>query len=234
MPEKKSKFHEFALQSILFKGRPDWYFCYLKAERLAHVLTLLSAGAEPIGRDDVAAVAHRAGGLSSEVAHLAAGEIEAPVVLADVFGLLSLVRLLGARGFVHQDTASILVREYEQVAERLARGSHPSPFMAAEELQISLPESSPELLPPARFGGNQLDIKDKDTKGHSKTNKGQTPRMSLILDLVRKRKSLSIKEISAVIRDCSEKTIQRELALLIEQGLIRKVGERRWSVYEPA
>jgi len=58
--------------------------------------------------------------------------------------------------------------------------------------------------------------------------------MSFILDLVRKRKSLSIKEIAAVIKDCSEKTIQRELAALISQGLVRKVGERRWSLYTPA
>ena len=234
MPEKKSKFHEFALQSILFKGRSDWYYCYLKAERLAHVLTILCAGAEPIGRDDVGAVAHRASGLSSEIAHLAAGEIEAPTVLADIFGLLSGVRLLAARELIHPDTAGTLVYEYEAVAERLVRGSHPSPFMAGEELQIVLPEPPTSLLPAQqRFAPNQGDIKDKDTKGQSRTNKGQTERMSLILELVRKRKSLSIKEISSVIRGCSEKTIQRELALLIERGLIRKVGERRWSLYEP-
>ena len=32
---------------------------------------------------------------------------------------------------------------------------------------------------------------------------------------------------------CSEKTIQRELNILIERGLIRREGERRWSVYLP-
>jgi len=58
--------------------------------------------------------------------------------------------------------------------------------------------------------------------------------MSLILELVRKKKSLSIKEIATVVKGCSEKTIQRELALLIHQGLVRKVGERRWSLYLPA
>ena len=73
-------------------------------------------------------------------------------------------------------------------------------------------------------------IKDNRTKGQSK---GQSERMSLILDLVRKRKSLSIKEIASVIRNCSEKTIQRELNILIERGLIRREGERRWSMYLP-
>ena len=39
------------------------------------------------------------------------------------------------------------------------------------------------------------------------------------------------KDVSAVIKDYSSKTIQRELLNLIRQGLIRKEGERRWSVY---
>jgi DeoR/GlpR family transcriptional regulator of sugar metabolism len=34
-----------------------------------------------------------------------------------------------------------------------------------------------------------------------------------------------------VIKDVSEKTIQRELISLIEAGIILKTGERRWSRY---
>jgi DeoR/GlpR family transcriptional regulator of sugar metabolism len=46
--------------------------------------------------------------------------------------------------------------------------------------------------------------------------------MSLILDFVKKNNGVSIKEIAAVVRGCSEKTIQRELGNLIEQGLIEE------------
>jgi hypothetical protein len=35
-----NEFHEIALKSILFKGRTDIYFCYLKSEKIAHVLAL--------------------------------------------------------------------------------------------------------------------------------------------------------------------------------------------------
>lgn len=231
MPDNSKKFHEFALQSILFKGRSDWYFCYLKTEKIAHVLVLLAQNSGAIG-DDMTEAARRAASLSGEIAHLAAGEVDAPVVLADLFALLGAVRMLSVYGSLSPETGAILGRELEQVAERLVRGSHPSPFVSTEDLQVSLPA-------PHSFDGHQMSlktgdmvpIKDNRPKGQSK---GQSDRMSLILDLVRKSKSLSIKEITSVIRDCSEKTIQRELNILIERGLIRREGERRWSLYLPA
>ena len=38
-------------------------------------------------------------------------------------------------------------------------------------------------------------------------------------------------DIAQTIRDCSEKTIQRELIALIQGGIVKKTGERRWSKY---
>ncbi|OGC87678.1 hypothetical protein A3D70_01210 [Candidatus Adlerbacteria bacterium RIFCSPHIGHO2_02_FULL_54_18] len=228
MPDNSKKFHEFALESILFKGRIDWYFCYLKAEKLARALSFLGRGVAGEDQNDIDDVARRAGLLPGSIAHLAGGEVDAPLVLADVFGLLSAVRLLGARGCLNEQNTQVLVHEYETVAERLVRGSNPSPFVSAEDFSVPQLESTAMFLP--RPPHAQEESRDNKTKGQSK---GQSERMSLILELVRKKKQLSIKEIALVIRDCSEKTIQRELAALINQGLVRKVGERRWSVYMP-
>lgn len=41
----------------------------------------------------------------------------------------------------------------------------------------------------------------------------------------------SIKDISDIISDVSEKTIQRELNAMIEDNLVKRQGERRWSKY---
>lgn len=224
---ENNKFHEFALQSILFKGRKDWYFCYIKIEKIAHVLIVLGqqSGA---GGEEIIDMARRATSLGAEIAHLAAGEVEAPIVLADVFALLSSIRALGVKGLLHKETVSILLNEFEQVAERVARGSNPSPFITSEHFSVtSLPEAHHSLLQ-GHKSVSEVSIKDTSAKGQ---NKGQSNRMSLILDLVRNKKSLSIREIASVIKDCSEKTIQRELNALIEKGLIRREGERRWSVY---
>ena len=237
MPENSKRFHEFALQSSLFKGRSDWYFCYLKSEKIGHVLYLLAAETPALDGMGARELGQRTLDLAGEVAHLSAGEMELPAVLADVFGLMSALRGLGVRGVLRPEHVNLLLKEYEQLAERLVRGSNPSPFIASEELRVVLPQESVSLLEGSSM---RADASIKDTskgqiyKGHVKESKGQSSRMTLILDLVRKKKSLSIKEIASVIKDCSEKTIQRELNILIERGLIRREGERRWSVYVPA
>ena len=56
-------------------------------------------------------------------------------------------------------------------------------------------------------------------------------RQQIILDIIREIGESSIKDISDNIKDCSEKTIQRELNTLIYDGVLKKIGERRWSKY---
>jgi DeoR-like helix-turn-helix domain len=53
-----------------------------------------------------------------------------------------------------------------------------------------------------------------------------------IIDVIRDKGVVSIKDISSVIFDVSEKTIQRTLQLLIDKGQIKKEGERRWAKYQ--
>jgi DNA-binding transcriptional ArsR family regulator len=53
-----------------------------------------------------------------------------------------------------------------------------------------------------------------------------------ILDILKTKESVSIKDISTVIFGVSEKTIQRALQTLIDKGQIIKEGERRWARYK--
>lgn len=53
-----------------------------------------------------------------------------------------------------------------------------------------------------------------------------------IIDVIRDKGTVSIKDISSVVFDVSEKTIQRTLQLLIDKGQIKKEGERRWAKYQ--
>lgn len=55
-----------------------------------------------------------------------------------------------------------------------------------------------------------------------------------ILQIIKEKGHASIKDISTLITDCSEKTIQRELMALIAKGQIVREGERRWSKYSLA
>lgn len=59
----------------------------------------------------------------------------------------------------------------------------------------------------------------------------RTNRQNIIINMLRKKKELTINDIAETITDCSEKTIQRELISLIKAGLVQRVGQRRWSKY---
>ena len=56
-------------------------------------------------------------------------------------------------------------------------------------------------------------------------------RRDQILALFVRGVDVSIKDISAKIKGCSEKTIQRELNALLYDNIIERIGEKRWSRY---
>ena len=237
MSDIDKKFHEFALKSILFKGRTDWYFCYLKSEKIAHALLILAERAEIKDREVAYKLATAAAELPHTFAHFAAGEMDASIVIADIFALLSKVRLATTAGFISKENSPILLNEYEQLAQRFSLSVHPSPFTSVQDFSVPEIESvensaeHPRLLNNGqRPMGQSLD--KGQTKGQIKdTDKGQNPRAEKILQFVRSNAHSSIKDIASAVKGCSEKTVQRELAALVQRGLIKKVGERRWSVY---
>lgn len=56
-------------------------------------------------------------------------------------------------------------------------------------------------------------------------------RKNLIIELVKKEKEITIKDAMSVIKGCSEKTIQRELGVLVSDNVLKKEGKKRWSRY---
>ncbi len=66
------------------------------------------------------------------------------------------------------------------------------------------------------------------------THPGAHDRKDKIKDILREKGQIGIKDISDVIKDVSEKSIQRDLNDLIESGTVVRIGERRWSTYRLA
>ncbi|HEY4502592.1 MAG TPA: hypothetical protein VJH21_02045 [Candidatus Paceibacterota bacterium] len=97
-------------------------------------------------------------------------------------------------------------------------------------------------------GSSVLDRYMSTTKGHYRTEYGDNQvsngfieskhrhmkRRSIILDMINKRGRVSVKDITHHIKDCSSKTLQRELLTLVADGVLKKEGERRWSTYTRA
>lgn len=76
-------------------------------------------------------------------------------------------------------------------------------------------------------------------KGHTvevgRVNRGlMNSRSELIVKEVKDKGSVTIKDVSKLMKDVSEKTVQRELIALVSNGVLKKEGERRWSRYSLA
>lgn len=52
-----------------------------------------------------------------------------------------------------------------------------------------------------------------------------------ILKIIKDKVSVTVKDISSIIKNCSEKTLQRELLSLVSEGILKKTGDKRWSRY---
>lgn len=86
----------------------------------------------------------------------------------------------------------------------------------------------------------QFDSLMTDTKNNSNEKlsltktaapKDKNNRQEIILSMLKSGVKLTIKDFAKNIKDCSEKTIQRELLALVSKGIVKKEGERRWSKY---
>lgn len=78
------------------------------------------------------------------------------------------------------------------------------------------------------------EIKTEKLKDFGSVAVKKNRRQSLIIGLLKRKKEIMIKDVVGIITDCSEKTIQRELSLLVDSGLLKKEGERRWTRYSLA
>lgn len=62
-------------------------------------------------------------------------------------------------------------------------------------------------------------------------NVAKNERRAAIFNLLREKKEITVRDLANVVTDCSEKTLQRELLQLVNEGILHKEGERRWSRY---
>ncbi len=86
------------------------------------------------------------------------------------------------------------------------------------------------------FIKDNLSLKDnKETRKKLALNEGvdtlTTSRSRSILEILRGGGQLNIRDIASNLPEHGEKTIQRELVLLIQQGIVKRIGLKRWSRY---
>lgn len=72
---------------------------------------------------------------------------------------------------------------------------------------------------------------EKPLKQFGAVSVKKNSRQSTIIALLKRKKEIMIKDVSPLISGCSEKTIQRELSAMVAAGILKKIGEKRWSRY---
>jgi hypothetical protein len=220
-------------------------FIYKKAERLAKALHLIA----PAFSESVS--------LRNRIDAIAIGLIDAAVLppgsarLALSRELLALSSVLGiARtgGLLSVMNAELISREAHTLLQEVAIYEEPrlfldeSPTLSGIAKVALKNDAAPHVNHPS-YKHAQPQHKPRVAavvdKGHIK-DKAPAPirpikdRQDAVMSVIRNKGSVSIKDISTLIRGVSEKTIQRELASLVESGAVLKQGERRWSVYSLA
>ncbi len=74
------------------------------------------------------------------------------------------------------------------------------------------------------------DVQERQARSEETRNS----RREIITGVIATKQNCSIKDISAKLQNVSEKTIQRELSAMVEEGILIKEGDRRWSTYRIA
>lgn len=164
-----------------------------------------------------------------------------------VLELVSLLEISFRAGLISQMNFSIIKQEFSYVLDVFNKTSLDTREYSNKNISKSFFDITDERnhISSTQNVGRQVSREANTTHisyGHIKdkndlSDKGvfrKSNRQNIILNLLKKRKELTIKDVSIHIRDCSEKTIQRELISLITAGVLKRTGERRWSRYSLA
>lgn len=219
---------------------------YRRAERIAaalYILTKYMSETEPL-RIHAREVAHL---LLKDILQLRIGfrvgadAAETSRMHARVREAISLVQLLSVGGYVSKENADMVTRALEELSQFVdaAGATHLAErtVFTKEDLLIDQTIRQPLL----RTAGMSIRPGSKTVPGGQSSERNDkrqnsekdnlSSRRATILDVLKDGKEMAIKDIASFVVGCSEKTVQRELAALVSDGILKKEGEKRWSRY---
>ena len=147
---------------------------------------------------------------------------------------ISLLNVCHISHLISEMNHKLLVREIDQVVgllkDRLTINAENAGYVLSEQFF-----KTPDLFSSGFSKGQELQPKTSSQKtisnGQVAVQQKKSQRQEVIVGVLKGQSNLTIKDFSKVIKDCSEKTIQRELLELVDKGIVKKDGERRWSRY---
>ncbi|HEX5774382.1 MAG TPA: hypothetical protein VFY28_00250 [Candidatus Paceibacterota bacterium] len=210
-------------------------YIYKKAERLAKAIHL------------VAPAFKNSSALREKMDLIAIGLVDAAVLppasartalSRELLALSSVLSIARASALLSPMNADVIARESHSLLQEVAAYEEPRLAFEDSPTLAMLAKSSTARAP---LGGREaprpMPARGEERKGHGDKgqnvldNSGKASRREAILEVLKGKGPSYIKDISTRIRDVSEKTIQRELQVLVAEGRVSKEGERRWTTY---
>jgi hypothetical protein len=257
--ENGSRISDFVLDKFIFSNVFEKdirrIYIYRKSERLAKALQLIAPAfvAAPSLRNRLDGIAV---GLIDAAILPPTSAREA--LSRELLALSSILSVARTGGFLSGMNADLITREAHLLLQEIASYEEPRLFMEEVQTLAELAKQAPDVRDLQRdneYAFSQPDVSNlerstktnrsesensnkgqskrqiKDTEKNDESVSGNTERQEAILGILKTKGPSYIKDVSTLIREVSEKTIQRELQLLVTKGLIQKEGDRRWTRY---
>ena len=244
----------------LFKGKGHYIYIHQKSQKLVTAIYLVTdflKDNEPLKwkiREQGLALLSR--NLSLVNAFAADKKITLDSVSSLCLEIVSMIEIAYVAGIVSPMNFSILKKEFMDLVSLIEAKENPTnlgsnfvlseSFLKVDEMIVQEKPEAPELEYKGHSDKGQNNvfntkvsftprvIKNAPVRSIHNDKDKKTDRQVVIVDVIKKRKEVTIKDVLSFITDCSEKTIQRELLQMVSDGVLKKVGERRWSRYSLA
>jgi len=142
-----------------------------------------------------------------------------------LIALESKLRVAQVSGLISPEVMHVLAGEIDSVLRGMNK--YLKSTNAFDDMEYRVGTTNDDAVTRPRSRATATTHKTLDT-GSSSSPLDRRERIKTVLDA---KGDSTIKDISEIITDCSEKTIQRELNSLIEDNVVKRQGERRWSKY---
>lgn len=155
------------------------------------------------------------------------GNAELETRIETLLGLLAVARALPD---VRAENFAVLEREYRTAVAALVRETKARGNGRRGERETESGEALHDA--PAPVAGEKDAVAPmRPTSDSAPKAKAANERRRAILERLSQTPRVKVSDFYEIFRDVSPKTIQRDLQDMVSQNVIRKEGEKRWTVY---
>lgn len=225
------------LENSLLKNRL-YYYLYQKGSKILNVLYVISSFIptyEPLSKEIKTCGINLLKDITQSFKGESNGQLDkecAQNLTGHLHTLISFLDLALKNNYLSQMNHQIIRGELLSLIELLSKTSSKGinqNDLYVKQIDVKDTESSKKT-----YMSHKDNVFNESKPQESKrqfVNEKHSQRRKLIINIIKTKGQVTIKDISSSLSDCSEKTLQRELLSLISEGAIQKEGERRWSKY---